>query len=284
MAPRILASGSSRSARLTAGFELTVSVYRNSSMNPSLLKRKLAAGETALCAKACYQDPELVELMASSGVDGIWICLEHKRIAPDTLYAMIQACRLGGAEAIIRVKPSNYTDLLYVLEAGARGIMLPRVRHPDEVREVIAAMKFPPEGRRGYDGIHVEADFGRTPVADYLAQANHDTLLVVQIEEPEAVPYIDEIAAIPGVDVLFVGPGDLTLGLGKFGQTEDPEILAVINEVAAACARHGKVAAIPCAAEQVKKYQQLGYRFFNIFSDFRGVNNGLKQALAAARA
>ena len=107
-------------------------------MNPSLLKRKLASGDTVLTAKVCYQDPELVELMASSGVDGIWICLEHKRIAPDTLYAMIQACRLGGAEAIIRVKPSNYTDLLYMLEAGARGIMLPRVRHPDEVREVIA--------------------------------------------------------------------------------------------------------------------------------------------------
>lgn len=253
-------------------------------MNPSRLKQKLAAGETVLCAKACYQDPELVELMASSGVDAIWICLEHKRIAPDMLYAMIQACRLGGAEAIIRVKPSNYTDILYLLESGARGIMLPRVRHPDEVREVIAAMKFPPEGRRGYDGIHVEADFGRQPVADYLTQANRESLLVVQIEEPEAVQYIDEIAAMPGVDVLFVGPGDLTLGLGKFGQTEDPEIVAVVKEVAAACARHGKVAAIPCGADQVKKYQELGYRFCNVFSDFRGVTNGLKQALAAARA
>ena len=153
-------------------------------MSNSRVKQKLSAGEIALCAKACYQDPELVELMASSGVDAIWICLEHKKIAPDTLQAMIQACRLGGADAIIRVKPGNYSDLLYLLEAGARGIMLPRVRHPDEVREVIAAMKFPPEGRRGFDGIHAEADFGRLPVADYLVRANRDSLLVVQIEEP----------------------------------------------------------------------------------------------------
>jgi len=252
-------------------------------MAPSKLKQKLSAGEIVLCAKACYQDPELVELMASSGVDAIWICLEHKRIAPDMLYAMIQACRLGGAEALIRVKPSNYTDFLYLLESGARGIMLPRVRHPDEVREVIAAMKFPPQGRRGYDGIHAEAAFGRTPVADYLGEANRDNFLVVQIEEPEVVPYIEEIAALPGVDVLFVGPGDLTLGLGKFGQTDDPEVVAVVKRVAAACEQNHKVAAIPCSGEQVKKYHQLGYRFFNVFSDFRGVSAGVKQALAEAR-
>jgi len=252
-------------------------------MSPSSLKQKLASGGNVLCAKACYHDPELVELMASSGLDAIWICLEHKRLAPETVYALLQACRLGGAEAVVRVKPGNYSDLLYLFEAGARGLMLPRVRHPDEVREVIDAIKFPPEGRRGYDGIHADSSFGRKAPADYMAEANRDTFLVVQIEEPEVLPHIDAIAALPGVDVLFVGPGDLTLGLGKFGRTDDPEIVAVIDDVAAACARHGKVAGLPCAADQVSKYRDRGYRFFNIFSDYRGVSQGLKQAMAAAR-
>lgn len=252
-------------------------------MNPSRTRQKLNAGETAFCAKACYSDPELVELMASSGLDAIWICLEHKQIAPDTLYAMIQACRLGGADALIRVKPSNYTGVLPLLEAGARGIMLPRVRHPDEVREVAASMKYPPHGTRGFDGVHAEANFGRISDTEYIAEANRENFLVVQIEEPEVVPYIDEIAAMPGVDILFVGPSDLSLALGKFRQTEDPEMVGIIQDVAAACARHGKVAAIPCTPEQAKKYQALGYRFLNIFSDFRGVNAGLKQALATVR-
>lgn len=252
-------------------------------MNPSIVRRKITSGEIVLTAKACYQDPELVELMASGGVDGIWICLEHKRLAPDTVSALIQACRLGGADAIIRVKPSNYTDLLWLLEAGARGVMLPRVRHVDEVKAVIDMMKFPPLGRRGYDGIHAEADFGRLPPDDYMAQANRENFLIVQIEEPEAAPHIDAIAALPGVDMLFVGPGDLTLGLGKFGAMDDPVVTSIIADVAAACARHRKVAAIPCAATEVAKYRALGYGFFNVFSDFRGVNAGLKQALEAAR-
>ena len=252
-------------------------------MNPSSVRKKIAQGEVVLTAKACYADPEGVELLASSGVDAIWICLEHKQLAPETVYSLIQACRLGGADALIRVKPSNYTDLIWLLESGARGVMLPRVRHIDEVKAVIDMMKFPPLGRRGYDGIHAEADFGRLTPADYMAQANRENFLVVQIEEPEAVPHIDAIAALPGVDVLFVGPGDLTLGLGKFGAMNDPVVTSIVAEVASACARHQKIAAIPCGPGEVAKYRALGYRFFNVFSDFRGVSAGVKQALETAR-
>lgn len=246
-------------------------------------KKKLATGDPAFIAKACYQDPELVELMASSGVDGIWICLEHKRISPDTVYALIQACRLGGADPIIRVKPSNYADVIYLLEAGACGIMLPRVRHPDEVRAMVDLMKFPPQGHRGYDGIHTDSDFGRVAPEKYFEHTNRETLLLVQIEEPAVIPHIDEIAALPGVDVLFVGPGDLSLSFGKAGEVGAPEVAAVIRQVADACARHGKVAGLPCGAAEVSNYRAQGYRFFNVFSDYRGVSAGLTQALSAAR-
>jgi 2-keto-3-deoxy-L-rhamnonate aldolase RhmA len=250
-------------------------------MQPSIVLQKIARRETVITAKCCYTDPELVELIASSGFDAVWICLEHKRVDPSMVYALIQGCRLGGADALIRVKPANYTDMLHLLESGARGIMLPRVKHPDEVRAVAQAMKFPPAGCRGYDGIHAEADFGRLPSGEYLAQANCENFLVVQIEETEVVSHIDTIAAMPGVDVLFIGPGDLTLGLGKFGKTDDPDVKAIIQAVADACQRHGKVAAIPCAPDQVKGYHAMGYRFFNVMSDYRCVFNGMKAARAA---
>lgn len=250
-------------------------------MQPSVVLQKIRSNQTVVTAKSCYTDPELVEMIASSGFDAVWICLEHKRVDAAMVYALIQACRLGGADALIRLRPSNYTDVLQLIEAGARGIMLPRVRHPDEVCGMVRAMKFPPLGARGYDGIHAEADFGRIPPVEYLTKANSENFLAVQIEEPEAVPHIDDIAAIAGVDVLFVGPADLTLGLGKFGKTDDPEVRAILDKVVAACERHGKVAAIPCAPEQVKSYQALGFRFFNVISDFRCVSTGMKAARAA---
>lgn len=250
----------------------------------SRVKQVLAAGGVALSAKACYQDPELVELIASGGVDAVWLCTEHRAVAPDTLHALVSACRLGGADALVRVKPATHTDVLPLLEIGVRGLMLPRVREVAEVRAMVEMMKFPPLGKRGYDGVHADARFGRMSPAEYMADANRETYLVVQIEEPEIVPHIEELAALPGVDVLFVGPGDLTLGLGKFGETNAPEVVAIVERVAAACARHGKVAGIPCPADQVAKYRGLGYRFFNVFSDYRGVTAGLAQALTTARA
>jgi 4-hydroxy-2-oxoheptanedioate aldolase len=250
-------------------------------MQPSFVLQKIKQGGTAVCAKACYHDPELVELIASSGVDAVWICLEHRRINPSVIYSLIQACRIGGADAFIRVKPSNHSDLLYLLESGARGVMLPKVSHPNEVREVVAMMKFPPLGSRGYDGIHADSDFGRRPAMEYIRASNGESFLAVQIEEPEVVPYIDEIAAMPGVDMLFVGPGDLALGLGKFGHADDSEVRAIVQQVADACRRHGKVAGIPCAPEQVNAYREIGYRFVNVISDYRCVVNGLKAARAA---
>lgn len=249
-------------------------------MNPSRIRKKIAQGETVICAKTSYHQPEVVEFMGRLGFDGVWICLEHKRSDPAVILSLLQACRITGADAIVRVKPANYADLLWLLESGARGLMLPRVRTIDEVREMVEAIKFPPQGRRGIDGVGAEADFGLLPVADYVTQANRENFLIVQIEEPEVVPHIDSIAALPGVDILFVGPGDLTLSLGKFGRTDDPEVVAILQRVADACRRHGKVAGIPCPVEQIGHYRQMGYRFFNVTSDHRCVTNGLKKTLA----
>ena len=252
-------------------------------MSPSVVRQKIARGETVLTAKACYADPELVELVASAGFDAVWICQEHKRVDPAVMYSLIQACRLGGADALVRVKPANHADVLWLLESGARGLMLPRVRHPDEVRDVVAAMKFYPQGRRGSDPIHADSSLGRMPFADYIASANRETFLVVQVEEPAVVPHLDAIASMPGVDVLFVGPGDLTLGLGQIGPNDSRGVMEIVGAVAEACRRHGKRAGIPCPADQVAKYAELGYTFFNVISDYRCVTQGLTNALALAR-
>jgi 4-hydroxy-2-oxoheptanedioate aldolase len=245
------------------------------SMFPSAVRKKLLSGDVVICAKASYPDAEMVELMGTFGFDAMWICLEHCQIAPPAIHALIAACRLHRMDALIRVKPANYTDLIWLLEAGARGIMLPKVSTVEEVREVVSAMKFPPQGNRGYDGVHADSNFGRTAAVEYLGRANEDNFLVVQIEEPAVVEHIDAIAALPGVDVLFVGPGDLTLSLGKLGRSDDPEVTAILHQVAKSCRRHGKAAGIPCAVKDVPKYREMGYQFFNVISSYRCMLNGL---------
>jgi 4-hydroxy-2-oxoheptanedioate aldolase len=246
-------------------------------MHSSSLRAKLQTGGPAITVKTSHHNAEIVEMMGAFGFDAIWICAEHKRLDHAQLATLLLACRVHQVDAIVRIKPSNYADISWLLDAGARGIMLPRVREVGEVRDVVAAMKFPPHGRRGFDGIQAEADFGRMPASEYMAEANAQNYLLVQIEEPEIIPHIDAVAAMPGVDILFVGPADLSLGLGKFGQLESPEIQAVMVAVAESCRRHGKVAGIPSPPENIPQYQNLGFRLFNVTSDFRCVKSGLAQ-------
>lgn len=249
-------------------------------MQQSIVKRKLAAGEPVLTMKVNYQSPDICELIGLMGFDCIWICNEHLGMDPSTIDALIRGCRASGIDAMIRTKPGDYRDLLHPLEMGAKGIMLPRSRNADEVRQVIRDMKFYPLGRRGVDGVNAEADFGLTPLVDYLKLANQENFLMVQIEDPEAVEHIEEITEVEGVDVVFVGPGDLSVNLGIPGQTTHPDVMKVCERVVKACEKSGKAAGMTCGGkftERAKELIDMGFKFIAAGSDYGMVLNGLKQ-------
>jgi len=253
-------------------------------MITSKVLEKLAASEAVYCAKASYADPEIVEMIGQAGFDCVWICQEHRRFDPSVVKSLILAGLKSGCDCMIRVKPRDHTDLAHLLEAGARGIMLPQVRDVDEVQRVVEMMKFPPEGRRGLDTIHADADMGAASLGDYVQHENKNTFLMVQIETPEVVPHIDAIAATPGVDMLFVGLGDLSASMGLLGQMNHPKLKEIVWQTGEACLKHGKAGAIICAdpEEQSRLWNQ-GYRFFNLASDFRFIRKGFDEAIETAK-
>ena len=239
-------------------------------------KAKLQAGESVMMIKIAYQDPAIYEMVGLLGFDCVWICNEHIGIDPSKLDSIIRACRCSGMEAVVRIKPANYMPMLHVLEFGAKGIMLPRASGPDEVRRIVRDMKFYPEGARGVDGVNAESRFGLIPYEEYLKRTNAENFLIVQIEDPETLPHIEEIAAVDGVDVVFVGPADLSLNLGIAGQFEHPKMMEVYERVVAACEKHHKVPGVACGLPRVKHFQEMGYRFFASIGDYSFLFNGFK--------
>ena len=192
------------------------------------------------------------------------------------LAALTQACVNNGADVVVRLRPSNYSDIGTLLDSGVTGIMIPQVKGPEEVREVVAAMKFPPQGHRGSGGTSLDSDFGLASPEEYFPTANENNFLIAQIEDPVVVNHIEEIAAIDGVDVLFVGPGDLTLSMGIPGQQGHPEVLKIMRRVARACQDNGKVAGIATSTAKIPEQMEMGFRLFSAASDFRFVHNGLQ--------
>jgi 2-keto-3-deoxy-L-rhamnonate aldolase RhmA len=159
--------------------------------------------------------------------------------------------------------------------------MIPHVSTAERAQQLVQAVKFPPLGDRGLDGSGLDGDFYINLPATYPQDANRETFLVVQIETPQALDNVDAIAAVPGVEVLFLGPGDLSLRLNCTPAVEDPQIMAAQRRIAAAARRHGKAWGRPAGnAEDVRRIVDLGGQFIAFGSIHWAIFRNLQQCQA----
>jgi len=195
-------------------------------------------------------DPWLVEVVGKLGFDVIWLDMEHRPFGYDIVSPISLACRATGIDLMVRILKTGYSSPMRVLESGANGIMVPHCRSVEEARQWVEWTRFPPLGRRGFDGAGADADYFLADPLEHLKHANHEVFLALQIEDVEAVECVEQIAAVEGVDLLFVGPADLSLSLGVPLQFQHPKMQAAIDRVASAAARAGKWWGIPTGTLQ----------------------------------
>lgn len=227
--------------------------------------------------------PVTVELAGNSGYDWLLIDHEHGPGGEDTLLHQVQAAAATPAAPIVRIAFNETPRFKRALDVGAHGVMVPLVNTPAEAKAAVAATRYPPRGIRGVAKFHRGAEFG-TRFDEYYAHAHEWLLLVAQIETPEAVHNIAEIAAVDGVDVLFVGPTDLSYNMGIPDQLEHANFKAALQTVAAAAKKSGKAAGILVHnASLIPMCRELGYTFVALGSDGGSAAAGLRQNAAALR-
>src|SRR5262245_32314651 len=150
------------------------------------------------------------------------------------------AARAYGLDHFVRIPATDYASIMRVLEAGAGGVMVSMVRSPEEAERAVRWAKFHPRGDRGLNGGNRDGRFGLMPLAEYVAKANAETFVGVQVETRGAIDAVAELAAVPDVDLLFVGPADISQVLGVPGDFENPRCLDTIERIARACRDAGK--------------------------------------------
>jgi 4-hydroxy-2-oxoheptanedioate aldolase len=240
-------------------------------MRPSRVLRKLRAGQIVTCAKVNTADARVVEIAAAAGFDCIWLCNEHVPTDWLQMENMVRAAKLHGADAMVRVSRGSYSDYIRPLEMDAAGLMVPHLMSAQQARDVVRMTKFHPVGRRPIDGGNLDGFFCKIDPVKYIEQANRERFVAVQIEDPEPLAELDEIAAVPGYDMLFFGPGDFSHGIGKLGQWDAPEIKAATIAVAEAAKRHGKFAGTVCAPANIPQMQDMGFQFLGLCADVIGL-------------
>ena len=248
-------------------------------MTPSLALQRFREDKPVLIFlnTPVYHD-WFVGMAALNGYHALWIDHQHQNYSDDQIAHLCLACRAGGMDAVIRVRKRDQGSYSKALEWGGNGVMVPHVNTPEEARAIVRELKFPPDGNRGIDAVEPPAKFGYIPPDVYVREANRETFIVVQIEEPEAVENVEAIVAVKGIDVLMVGPADLSLRYGCVGKINDPKVQAAIQRVAAAAKKFGKQWGLPVGnAEAAKKYMDMGARFICHGSTYTFVRNGLDQ-------
>ncbi|MCC6759550.1 MAG: 4-hydroxy-2-oxovalerate aldolase [Candidatus Omnitrophica bacterium] len=232
------------------------------------LKRKFQNREKIFGTWTSLAHPSITEIFSRTGAGFLGIDLEHSTISQEQSQRIIATAQAGGAVCLPRISSHNPEMVRRLMDSGADGMIVPMVQNAEDVEKMIAWMKYPPLGRRGF-GVSRAQGYGMD-FAEYTKTWNNSSIMIGQIESIGAVERIDEILSYKELDGVMVGPYDISGSLGIPGQIEHKKVIEAGKRVIAACKRHGKSCGtqlVEPSAERIKKAVTTGFTFVILSSD-----------------
>ncbi len=239
-------------------------------MDRNPLRVKLSKGE-AVWGTFVFEfgSPAAPRIMQAAGWDYILIDSEHSSFGIETVGNLLQVAAAAGIPAIVRVPEPERSLLCRPLDAGALGIMVPRVESKSQAEQVVRFTKYPPLGDRSVALGTAHNAYLPVPGKPFMRTANAEVLTIVQVETERGMAHLDEILSVPGLDVAYTGPYDLSTTMGIPGQVSHPRMVRAIDALLRACARHHVIPGH--YVESVKEgraWMRRGMRFMTYSADF----------------
>lgn len=248
------------------------------------VKRALTQGQVVIGTMISeMRSPAIGLIMAKAGFDFMFIDMEHGAYNIETVADLIKVARLAGIAPLVRVPDPAYFLLSRPLDAGAMGLMVPRIEDIATVEHIVRSVKYPPWGSRGCSTYKGHSDYTHVDTQEFTRFQNQEVLVILQIERQPAIEQIEEIAAVPGVDVCLIGPNDLTLSLGAQSH-RDPIVVAAIERVIAACDAAGIASGIHIGdVEELGMWMRKGMRMITCSNDTAFLSSGASQVVQGLR-
>jgi 4-hydroxy-2-oxoheptanedioate aldolase len=242
------------------------------------MRSRLRAPEQLIAAWLDLGSPASAELTAAAGFDAVIVDLEHG--AGDETAARGQ---IAAADAPVLVRtPDGGTQAGRMLDAGAAGVIFPRVASAREARELAEAIRY--AGRRGVSPFARSNRWGAGSGA-FREETDSRVACMIQIERAAALDAVDAIAALDEVDALYMGPADLSNDLGLPADLRDPALREAAERIAAAAAAHGKGAAIHLPGpELAADVRAIGFSFLTCSFESQLLRVASEQTAGALRA
>jgi 2-keto-3-deoxy-L-rhamnonate aldolase RhmA len=234
------------------------------------LKQRLRRGDYCKGTFALFSaGGDFPLFLAGLGFDFFIFDLEHSTFDLARTRETLLGARAAGIATIVRVPEVAYHFIARVLDAGADGIMLPRVETREQAQKLVQFSRYPPLGERGISTFAGHNDFSRIPdVPRFLQQKNDDILLIAQIETLAGVEQREAIVSVPGIDACFVGTGDLAMSMGFAGQPQHPQVVEQTEKVLATARAHDRIVSLPIRTpEDVARWVGQGVRLLTLGTD-----------------
>lgn len=216
------------------------------------------------------------EIVSLSGFDWILIDMEHSPIEIGTVRDQMRAMRGSGTTPIVRPPSDDPVVLKRLCDIGVQVLLIPFVETAEQARAAVAAVHYPPAGRRGFSN-SVRAN-GWGTVEDYPVTADSGICVLVQIESQAGVANLEDIAAVDGVDGIFVGPADLAADMGYLGKVSHPEVQQQLMLLGQRILDAGKPAGtLLFNPDDIRAAFSSGYTFVAVGSDISALRNAAQQ-------
>jgi len=197
------------------------------------LKEIWRSGTPSFGAWITSTDPSIAAVTCNIGYEWVLIETEHSAYNPETLRNILAVVRARAVVPIVRVRDNDASLIKQALDFGGEGVMVPLLRTAQEAREAVAACRYPPHGIRGFSPGDVTNYYH--DLDHYLRTINERVIVMLQVENADAVSNVDAFLALPGTDCILIGPADLSFSLGVPLQMHHPKMEAAIDTVIAKC-------------------------------------------------
>lgn len=251
-------------------------------MRDNPVRSKLKLGEPVIGTMITdFPAPSIALLLAQAGFDFFFIDMEHGTFNLESAANIIRVARLANIMPFVRVPDAEYHLIARVLDIGAMGVMVPRVETRETVERCVAAMRYPPLGKRGCAIGRGNSDYMTYPAWEYTRHANENILSIMQIESQAAVERIDELLSVQGVDAALIGPNDLTLSLGA-PDMQHASVNAAIQTVVDSANRHHVASGIHFRSiPQVKTWKDRGMTLLTCSTEMDFIRSGARSVVEA---
>jgi 4-hydroxy-2-oxoheptanedioate aldolase len=162
-----------------------------SSLIRNNVRDKLARGEVvASMIVRLVGGAEIARIAHTAGFDTFYVDMEHSTLSVADVGRICMEALAAGITPLVRVPDLSHVQR--VVDAGALGIIVPHVRSAKEARDAVLAIKYPPLGSRGYSSLLPQLQFRSFPSSDAQQAVNDATIVVVMMEDIEALDAVEE--------------------------------------------------------------------------------------------